>query len=111
MASQGEIHQWQPAEVVIEQGAVSDGVGVVLAGDGRLTSQSGSVVILGPGETLGEMGVITGMNRSRTVSAGPQGLRAFQLPREAFEELLHRSRYFSRGLIRQLAQRLTATML
>lgn len=111
VASQGEIHQWQPAEVVIEQGAVSDGVGVVLAGDGRLTSQSGSVVILGPGETLGEMGAITGMNRSRTVSAGPQGLRAFQLPSEAFEELLHRSRYFSRGLIRQLAQRLTATML
>jgi CRP-like cAMP-binding protein len=51
------------------------------------------------------------MGRSRTVNAGPEGLKAFQLPTEAFEELLHRSRYFSRGLLRQLAQRLTATML
>jgi hypothetical protein len=111
VASQGEIHQWQPDDVVIKQGAISDGVGVVLAGEGRLISQNGSLVILGPGETLGEMGVITGMGRSRTVNAGPEGLKAFQLPTEAFEELLHRSRYFSRGLLRQLAQRLTATML
>ena len=55
MASQGHIHQWQPGEVVIEQGAVSDGVALVLAGEGRLTGQGGSVVILGPGQTLGEM--------------------------------------------------------
>ena len=111
VASQGHIHQWQPGEVVIEQGAVSDGVAVVLAGDGRLTGQGGSVVILGPGQTLGEMGVITGMSRSRTVLAGPEGLRAFQLPSDAFEELLHRSPQFSRDLLRQLAQRLTVATL
>jgi len=109
VASQGEIHQWQPGEVVVEEGAISDALGVVLAGSGRVSLQDGALVILGPGETIGEMGVITGAPRSKTVKAGPEGLRAFQVPRESFEELLHRSRYFSRGLLRQLAERLTAS--
>ena len=109
VASQGEIQQWQPGEVVVEEGAISDALGVVLAGSGRVSPQAGSLVILGPGETIGEMGVITGAPRNKTVKAGPEGLRAFQVPRESFEELLHRSRYFSRGLLRQLAERLTAS--
>jgi CRP-like cAMP-binding protein len=109
VASQGEIHQWQPGEVVVEEGAISDALGVVLAGSGRVSLEAGALVILGPGETIGEMGVITGAPRSKTVKAGPEGLRAFQVPRESFEELLHRSRYFSRGLLRQLAERLTAS--
>ena len=109
VASQGEIHQWQPGEVVVEEGAISDALGVVLAGSGRVSPQAGSLVIMGPGETIGEMGVITGAPRNKTVKAGPEGLRAFQVPRESFEELLHRSRYFSRGLLRQLAERLTAS--
>ena len=106
VASQGEIHEWQPGEVVVEEGAISDGLGVVLAGAGRVSLKAGALVILGPGETIGEMGVITGAPRNNTVKAGPEGLRAFQVPRESFEELLHRSRYFSRGLLRQLAERL-----
>ena len=109
VASQGDIHEWQPGEVVVSEGAISDGLGVVLAGNGRLTLQDGKLVILGLGETIGEMGVITGAPRHNTVIAGPEGLRAFQVPRQAFEELLHRSRYFSRGLLRQLAERLTAS--
>ena len=109
VASQGEIHEWQPGEVVMEEGAISDALGVVLAGHGRVSLTAGALVILGPGETIGEMGVITGAPRSSTVKAGPDGLRAFQVPRESFEELLHRSRYFSRGLLRQLAERLTAS--
>ena len=109
VASQGEIHEWQPGEVVLEEGAISDGLGVVLAGAGRLSLEEGALVILGPGETIGEMGVITGAPGTNTVKAGPEGLRAFQVPRESFEELLHRSRYFSRGLLRQLAERLTAS--
>ena len=109
VASQGEIQQWQPGEVVVEEGAISDALGVVLAGSGRVSPQAGSLVIMGPGETIGEMGVITGAPRNKTVKAGPEGLRAFQVPRESFEELLHRSRYFSRGLLRQLAERLTAS--
>lgn len=109
VASQGEIHEWQPGEVVVEEGAISDGLGVVLAGSGQVSLPAGTLVILGPGETIGEMGVITGSPRNNTVKAGPEGLRAFQVPRESFEELLHRSRYFSRGLLRQLAERLTAS--
>jgi len=109
VASQGEIHQWQPGEVVVEEGAISDAFGVVVAGSGRVSLQAGTLVILGPGETIGEMGVITGGPRNNTVKAGPEGLRAFQVPRESFEELLHRSHYFSRGLLRQLAERLTAS--
>ena len=52
------------------------------------------------------MSAITGTRRSRTVLAGPQGLKTLDLPVAALEELLRRSRAFSLGLLRQFALRL-----
>jgi signal-transduction protein with cAMP-binding, CBS, and nucleotidyltransferase domain len=109
IATQGDIHQWRPGEVVMAKGTISDGFGIVLSGAGEVSLDQDNIVVLGPGETVGEMGVITGNLRNNNVVAGAQGLKAFQVPGDAFEELLHRSPYFSRGLLRQLAERLSVT--
>lgn len=109
LASQGGIRQWEPAAVVMREGATSDGLCLVIAGEARLQTRDGATVVLRPGETIGEMGVITGNPRNKTVVAGPAGMRSYELPAEVFEELLRRSQDFSRGLLRLMAQRLSFT--
>ena len=109
VARQGYLRQLTPGEVAMEKGASSDSLALVVQGDVRLHSAGGVPVVLGVGQTVGEMGVITGSPRSARVAAGPQGARLFVLPAAAFEELLRRSRRFGRGLLAHLAERLTAS--
>jgi CRP/FNR family cyclic AMP-dependent transcriptional regulator len=78
-----------------------------LSGSVVLTTPSGYPVELGPGQSVGEMGVITGRPRSATVLAGPEGAQLLMLPAGSFESLLLRSVQFSRGLLTQLAERLS----
>jgi hypothetical protein len=108
MARQGHLRDLQPGDVVMEQGAPSDALALVLQGDVRLQTTGGQPVVLGVGQTVGEMGVITGAPRTARVEAGPQGARLFVLPAQSFEELLRRSRRFGRGLLASLAERLAA---
>jgi len=109
LSGEGSIRSWSPGDLVMREGAASDGLSLVIGGEARLQTRDGRDVLLKPGETIGEMGVITGNRRSRTVLAGNEGLRSFDLPQSAFEELLRRSREFSRGLLRLMALRLSAS--
>ena len=109
VARQGRLRESPAGETVLEQGAVSDSLALVLRGDVRLHAADGRVVVLGVGQTVGEMGVITGAPRTASVQAGPEGARLFVLPAEAFEELLSRSSRFGRGLLAHLAERLAAS--
>ena len=70
---------------------------------------SGQVIELGPGEVVGELGVIIGTPRSATVVAGEQGAALFNIPEMLFEELLNRSHDFNRGLIKELATRVVSS--
>jgi CRP-like cAMP-binding protein len=108
VARQGHLRDLEAGTVAMAQGGISDFLALVLAGEVRLRSRDDREVVLGPGQTVGEMGVITGERRSVTVSAGPAGARVFVLPAQSFEELLRRSRRFGRGLLAQLAERLAA---
>lgn len=63
---------------------------------------------MGQGKVIGEMGVITGDPRSADVMAGREGLQMFWLSAEAFELLLHDSRGFTHGVLRQLVERVVA---
>jgi CRP-like cAMP-binding protein len=108
VARQGHLRDLEAGDLAMAQGEVSDVLALVLAGDVRLRTSNDRQVVLGPGQTVGEMGVITGQPRSTSVSAGPAGARLFVLPAQAFEELLRRSRRFGRGLLAQLAERLAA---
>jgi len=106
VARQGHLRELQPGEPLMEKGRVSDAMALVLAGDVCLSPRPDEQVVLGPGQAVGELGVITGERRRIDVVAGSEGARLFVLPAEAFEELLQRSRRFGRGLLAQLAERL-----
>ena len=108
VARQGHLQACAPGTTLMQRGAPSDGLALVLEGEVCLQSAAGQPVVIGAGQTVGEMGVITGAPRSASVVAGAEGARLFVLPAQAFEELLRRSRRFGRGLLAHLAERLAA---
>lgn len=108
VAAAGHLRALAPAERLLERGARSDLLALVVRGDVRLRTAAGQPVLLGPGQTVGEMGVITGAPRTAAVEAGPAGAQVFVLPAPAFEELLRRSHRFGRGLLVHLAERLAS---
>ena len=105
LAQQGCLRHYAPGEVVIQKGEASTFLTIVVKGSVEVAT-SHRTIPLGWGKTIGEMGVITGQPRSATVMAGPQEVTLFQIPSEAFEDLLQRSPQFNRGLLRELAERI-----
>jgi len=108
VAREGSLRTHPAHATVMERGAASEDLALVLSGVLRVQTAAGQSLELGAGQTVGEMGVITGRPRSAAVQAGPEGARLLVLPARTFEELLHRSRRFDRGLLTQLACRLAA---
>ena len=86
-------------------GAMCDRL-LVLGGDVQVLVGSDETVLLGPGQAIGEIGVLTGRPRTASVRAGADGCRLLILPSASFEDLLRRSDSFSRSLLSQLALRL-----
>jgi hypothetical protein len=105
VATKGEWREWPQGSVVLKAGDPSDGLGVVLCGEALVQALGREPIAIGRGKILGEMGVITGEPRCADVMAGRQGLRAFWLSAEAFQLLLHDSRGFTHGVLRQLVER------
>ncbi len=105
VAEKGELRQWSPGEVVLRAGDASDGSGVVVRGEALVRGPGWGPASVGPGQILGEMGVITGAPRSADVAAGAEGLQVFWLSAEAFAMLLQESRGFTLGVLHQLVER------
>ena len=107
VARQGSLSLYPADALVMQRGEPSESVALVVSGGLRVHLPSGTTVAVGAGQTVGEMGVITGRPRSATVQAGPEGAQVLVLPAQVFEQLLSRSRRFDRGLLAQLACRLS----
>jgi hypothetical protein len=106
VAAHGRLQDLPPGAVLMHQGDSSDSLALVVSGTVQLTTPTGQHVELGPGQSVGEMGVIRSQSRNSTVCAGVHGAQLFTLPAPVFEDLLRRSPRFSRGLLVQLAERL-----
>lgn len=101
-----------PGEVLFRQNAESDALYVIDAGrvSVRLQGPDGrdhEIAQLGPGDVLGEMGVMTGEKRTATAVAIGQ-VRAYRLPRDAFDSLLRVRPEVAEALARVLAERQSA---
>ncbi|MFN9645421.1 MAG: cyclic nucleotide-binding domain-containing protein [Cyanobacteriota bacterium] len=109
LARQGTVRQLPAGVVVMEKGALSDHLALVLDGDVEVLLGNGEVARLGPGQAVGEIGVLTNQPRTASVRAGAAGCRLLVLPAAAFDDLVRRSYSFSRSLLSQLAERLMDT--
>ncbi len=56
-------------EQIMKEGTIGDSVHIILRGTVKITHKKQLLEVLGPGSTLGEMSVMTGMNRKATVIA------------------------------------------
>ena len=90
--------------VLCEQGRVADGSFVVAEGEASVMVGDEIVGIVGPGESVGEMGLLDHLPRSATVTARSP-MRLYRIDADRFGKLLESSA-ISRGLLEQLSLRI-----
>lgn len=114
LAEQGSERGFPAGSVLVRQGEPSDTMYVIVAGKVRVERShphlSEAVVLaeLGPGEVVGEMGVLDDEPRSATVIAEKDTV-AFELGAQALSESMVRYPEISRALLRMLSKRLRNT--
>src|SRR5919206_2689251 len=104
----GEV-RFGPGEVVFREGEPSRAVLLVQEGEVEVAKAAGAGEVLlgtvGPGEFVGEMGVIEGRPRSATVRARSE-VRGEMVERRAFLERVSRDPRLAFGVLLRLSERL-----
>jgi divalent anion:Na+ symporter, DASS family len=99
-------------QVVFSQGDPGDALYVIVSGAVEVRGERGGqgerVAVLGPGDCLGEMALVTGDPRSATVVA-LSATRLLRLAKERFQALSERHPVFLRELARVLCRRIART--
>ena len=87
---------------LFRQGDADDGLYVVVSGRVELSIDGKTVRIVGPGEALGEMALLTAGTRSASARA-MRDAELLHISRESFDALIERVPGFARALLRLLA--------
>jgi CRP/FNR family cyclic AMP-dependent transcriptional regulator len=98
----------QPGSVMVKQGNVDSGLGLVLEGTAEVTVNDVPRGTLREGDYFGEMSLIDGAPRSATVTAGPDGAKTLTLSPLTFREVLDAHPDVARGLLAHLVARIRA---
>lgn len=112
IAMTGDVLAIRSGERLWEKGDEGDTVIIVLHGEASVLVPTGSseaaVAVLGPGEIIGEMAVLTGSPRSTAIAA-QSDLRILRLDGRIVLDLLREFPELAIEFIKVLAQRLEAT--
>ncbi|MBK9739966.1 MAG: cyclic nucleotide-binding domain-containing protein [Actinobacteria bacterium] len=118
IAAEGKISQFQPGESVTEEGSSVSGWApfspegvcfyVILEGSADVLVHGVHRVTLEAGQYFGETSLIDGKPRSATVTAGPDGMKAFALTAWAFAPVLKENPTAAMTMLKVLAGRLRA---
>lgn len=95
-------------EVICAEGDIADRWWIVVRGLADVTVEGLYIATIGPGETIGELGVLDGQPRAATVTAVTD-LRVYEIDGETFVQVLLDSPRLAMAMLRQLAGRLRAT--
>jgi hypothetical protein len=91
--------------VRVRQGGPGEELYIVVSGSVRVVTDGRLVAVRGPGDSVGEMAILTGEPRSATLSADGE-VRALAIDRRQFEAILRDRPEIGLAVIRTLAQRL-----
>ena len=110
LARRGRTRRYSRGEAIVRQGEHDTSLHVVVAGSVRVSiaSEAGdelTVARLGAGETLGELALLDGRERSATVTA-EGGVETFEVTREAFTAWLRERPSAAFELLATLSRRL-----
>jgi CRP-like cAMP-binding protein len=105
--------RFQPGQALIGELEIGDDLFILLEGHARVTVTTGQttpmeIATLGPGETCGELSLVTRELRSATVTATSH-VRALRLERIDFDQLLKRHPQIAVHFAREVAGRLRET--
>ena len=114
LVRRGRIRSFRKGRRLMHQGDPSDGLYVIVSGRVRVQRVHADLkeplvlAELGPGEVVGEMGVLDGVPRSATVIA-LEPTRAIELSPQALQETVLRDPTVADTLLRVLSRRLRTT--
>jgi CRP-like cAMP-binding protein len=97
--------EFQPGRRLITQGQLGNGLFVIVDGSVRVVRDGEEVAVFGPGEVVGELGVIDQMPRAASVVA-IEPTRALALSSWDFLDAVERDPKLALGVMRVLAARL-----
>jgi CRP/FNR family cyclic AMP-dependent transcriptional regulator len=107
-AERGDLVEYQPGEVLIEQGAETNDVFLILSGTCEVSVNGRRIGMRGPGNHVGEMAAVQPTQaRSATVTASER-LVALRLSEELFSDIASRHPQIYRSIAQELSRRLLA---
>lgn len=89
--------------VLCDQGRVADACYFVIEGDADIAVGGATVTSAGPGQPIGEMGLLDHLPRSATVTARTP-MHVYKIPADRFEEVVQTTP-IARGLLEHLSRR------
>ncbi len=95
----------EPGETLIEEGAIEACMYIVVDGKVRVHSNDQTILVLEPGQTVGELAVFDPGPRAASVTAVEPTL-LFRLERDSLDEVMADRPEIARGVIRTLARRI-----
>jgi hypothetical protein len=95
----------EPGQTFIEEGVLEDCMYILVDGKVRVHKNDQTIIVLEPGNTVGELAVLDPEPRSASVTAVDKAL-LFQLAKEPFEEAMADRPEIAQGVIRALTRRL-----
>lgn len=93
-----------PGETFIHEGEPGDCLYIVIEGDVRVHSDQNTILILGPGKTVGELALLDPEPRAASVSAVDDAF-LFRIDKEPFDEVMADRPEIALGIIRALTRR------
>jgi CRP-like cAMP-binding protein len=101
---------WPEGSLVIERGAPSEGLYVVVSGSVRVQDDADrELAVLGPGDYFGEFALLLGTDHQQTVRAATDS-ELMVVPRERFDALLAESPALGKNIREMAAERQRANL-
>lgn len=114
VAALGIRRTYQPGEVAYNEGSAADELMMITSGRAIVSKADGDnrrvLAERGPGEPIGELGVLRSSPRTADVIAGPEGLQSFVIEAGAFTTLLAEQPGIATAMLAQLAERIASTV-
>ena len=105
-------HEYAPGELICTRGTPSEGVLLVVAGSAHILVKTATGTTKGlveAGQTIGELGAMTGATWNDMAVATRHGTSVLSLPIEKFRGLLDHDAHAATGMLRLISERLRET--
>ncbi len=91
-------------ETFIQEGELGECMYLIVEGEVRVFSKGNTIIVLGPGQVVGELAILDPEPRSASVAALGQAM-LFGIEKEPFDEVMADRPEIAQGVIRALCQR------